>query len=575
MRKLIPLAALALTAAATAQSPLSTVFAANNGGGIGGGVYFDLTVGASDIAIAALSLNSNVAPGTGSGIEVYVIANATSVGNQANPAPWGAPVATGSIVAEDLDTPSFCALDASFTLTANTTYAVAITGAGWAHAYTNGDGTPGIVGSGTNQTYANADLTFLGGSASNLVFAGGTFDPRVANCELYYVLGQGPAFAALKEQYGQGCYDLSTSLYEDFAAGTLDLRGTNGTNTVSVLLIPNGAGGYTTAVGSSNWLGDDGTGTANTGTAPAGTAPISAPLVIGDDDTVAIDLATAAPGFSLIGVPGTNLGPQSDLFIGSNGFLSIDPAIDVDFTPSSAELLANASRWAPAWTDLEPNAQGSVHFDFNAGIGAAYVSYIDVPQWGNAGASSNTFQVAFFPGGLIEYRWASMDTVLGDYTIGFSTGNGATDPGGYDIYDALTQTVTVIDTGPGSRAAILDTDARPVGGTLINFVTSEIPVNVIFGAVLLSFTQVNPGIDLTNFGLAAPGCNAYIDILSNASLGLFFPAGASSATTPFGIPNGFTGQEVYAQAGLFAQVNTPNPLGVTTTNGVRLRLGDL
>ena len=110
---------------------------------------------------------------------------------------------------------------------------------------------------------------------------------------------------------------------------------------------------------------------------------------------------------------------------------------------------------------------------------------------------------------------------------------------------------------------------------MINFETTEIPQNVIFGAVLLSFTQVNPGIDLTNFGLAAPGCNAYIDILSNASLGLFFPAGAASATTPFGIPNGFSGQEVYAQAGLFAQVNTPNPLGVTTTNGVRLRLGDL
>ena len=291
------------------------------------------------------------------------------------------------------------------------------------------------------------------------------------------------------------------------------------------------------------------------------------------DDTVAIDLATAAPGFSLIGVPGTNLGPQSDLFIGSNGFLSIDPAIDVDFTPSSAELLANASRWAPAWTDLEPNAQGSVHFDFNAGIGAAYVSYIDVPQWGNAGASSNTFQVAFFPGGLIEYRWASMDTVLGDYTIGFSTGNGATDPGGYDISDALTQTVSVIDTGQRSRAAILDTDARPVGGTLINFVTSEIPVNVIFGAVLLSFTQVNPGIDLTNFGLAAPGCNAYIDILSNASLGLFFPAGASSATTPFGIPNdpSQVGATIFTQP--FVKDLGTNPFGAVTGDAYRATVG--
>ena len=121
----------------------------------------------------------------------------------------------------------------------------------------------------------------------------------------------------------------------------------------------------------------------------------------------------------------------------------------------------------------------------------------------------------------------------------------------------------------------LSASARPIESTTVDLVTNNIPAGTTVGAVLISFTQVNPGIDLTNFGLAAPGCNAYIDILNNASLGLFFPAGAASATTPFGIPNGFSGQEVYAQAGLFAQVNTPNPLGVTTTNGVRLRLGDL
>ena len=50
-----------------AQSPLTTTFLNNNGGAVGGGVYFDLNVLVPTISVTGLNLNL---AGTGS-VEVY------------------------------------------------------------------------------------------------------------------------------------------------------------------------------------------------------------------------------------------------------------------------------------------------------------------------------------------------------------------------------------------------------------------------------------------------------------------------------------------------------------------------
>ena len=66
-----------IAAAISAQSPLTTTFANNNGGSVGGGVYFDLNVtAAGGITITGLDLNLT---GTGS-VEVYTLPG-TRLGN--------------------------------------------------------------------------------------------------------------------------------------------------------------------------------------------------------------------------------------------------------------------------------------------------------------------------------------------------------------------------------------------------------------------------------------------------------------------------------------------------------------
>ncbi|MEZ4857704.1 MAG: hypothetical protein R2781_02725 [Flavobacteriaceae bacterium] len=87
-------------------------------------------------------------------MEVYSLVG-TYVGNEGNAGAWTLS-ATGSGTASGVvDTPSNAVLDVPVTLTAGTTYGMALVlDATHAHYYTNGDG--------TNQNYSNADVaTFL------------------------------------------------------------------------------------------------------------------------------------------------------------------------------------------------------------------------------------------------------------------------------------------------------------------------------------------------------------------------------------------------------------------------------
>ena len=575
MRKLVSLATLALAASVSAQSPLTTTFANNNGGGVGGGTYFNLTVGASDITIGAIECNLSSAAGTAGSVNVYLIAAGTYVGNQAaGVAAWGgAPADTGSAVSNGAGVPTFVPLATGFTLLAGTTYAVAYEGVGHSFAYTNGDGTPGVPGSGTNQAYANADLLFEGGSATNLAFTGGIFDPRITNTSIYYVLGPGPAPVALANAYGVGCYDNAITYYEDFLASTFDMAGDQVTNVSGgYQLIPNGVGGYVTAPGTGLWYGDDGTGAANIEGAALDAPPISASILAADDAVATIDLAAIA-FTNLVNVPGGNGGIETSLSVDSNGRASVDPSLGTDFSPTAAELCNGPQSWAAFWSDLSPNIQGGVHWDVDAGSTAGYLTFSNVPDFGAAaGIPGNNIQMAIFPGGLIDQRFGTVVQGLGTL-VGLSVGVGVTDPGSSDIYDSATGVVNITDLGAFSAAPTLGASQRPIEGQNLDFIVGTIDSTVIFGAILASFVQDIPGTDLGFLGM--PGCSAHIDPFVNSSLGLFFPAGANSVTQPFAtpVPPGFLGLEFYCQAGLLQP--GANAQSVVVTNGLQVRFGAL
>jgi len=189
--------ALFASTVANAQS-ITTLFNSNNAGSAGGGVYFDIVVGANPISITGFDVNTTAAS---NGLVVPFrawTAVGTSVGNQSNPAAWTL-VATGSGVGAGLNLPTAITLGGSFLLNANTSYGIALSlsdGTGVnnrAHAYsgTGANPAPGAL------QYSNADLTLNLGSATNVLFAGTPFTPRIWNGTIYYTVVPAPGAMAL------------------------------------------------------------------------------------------------------------------------------------------------------------------------------------------------------------------------------------------------------------------------------------------------------------------------------------------------------------------------------------------
>lgn len=173
--KLLALAFSALSTIAVAQSPLTTTFANNNGGAVGGGIYFDVNVTApSGIVVNGLEVNLGSAASTAGTIEVYTCPSSRT-GNQGNSAVWTL-VSSGAVTAAGAGTPSAVAI-APFTLPAGQV-GMAFKAVGVAHAYTNGNG--------SNQTYSNGDLSLSCGEASNVAFTAPILTPRVVNCRISY-----------------------------------------------------------------------------------------------------------------------------------------------------------------------------------------------------------------------------------------------------------------------------------------------------------------------------------------------------------------------------------------------------
>ena len=165
-----------LTAPSADAATITTIFASNNGGNVGGAVYFDMTVAGNSIDITGFTTNTSATAAFT--WTVYLTAAGTSAfGNETTAIAWTS-VATGSGTGLGTDLASVVALDNPFTLQANSTYGVALVFGGASHQYTNGTG--------GNQAYSNADVALNFGTASNVPFTGTVFTPRVWNGSITY-----------------------------------------------------------------------------------------------------------------------------------------------------------------------------------------------------------------------------------------------------------------------------------------------------------------------------------------------------------------------------------------------------
>lgn len=363
---------------------------------------------------------------------------------------------------------------------------------------------------------------------------------------------------AAADRYGQGCYNLKTSLYEYFTtlSAPTDLGNPAGTN--SVMFIPNGTGGYVSVPGTGAWY-----------------TPTSADLLLTDDNLSAP--LTLPFTFPFAGSSTTAIR------VCSNGFVWLDGVqTSTDLSATVAELLNLAPRIACFWRDLNPTVidpatslrYGQITAEVDAVSGDFVVTWNRIPDYGTGGTSTaavrlNTFQLVLKAGGMFEMRYQDCQgwpsTATSGVLAGFSEGGAANDPGMADFSSFFT--TALANTGSRLARLALDASARPVVGTTPNLLVTDIGPNTFLGAMILSFTQNNPGVDLGAFG--APGCFQYVGFdVTNA----FFPTG-NSASYPLGVPNQptFSGLSFYAQS--FAFTPGYNLLGAVTSNGLSLKVG--
>ncbi|MBM3963354.1 MAG: hypothetical protein FJ306_15880, partial [Planctomycetes bacterium] len=223
MRKLAFLSLGLLAATASAQT-LNTNLTPNNGGNVGGGLYFNLQVNTT-LTITQLNMWTGGATVANSNASFELwLGPSTYVGNVTNPSLWTRVGNTASTVvpaAGQQLLPNLAVIPvpqiAAVTL-APGNYGFALRSVGCSQGYTNGTGctSTSIPGSCTNTSFANADLVIRGGAAQNAFLAGGIFQPRMFSGAITYTLGGTPITFAQREPYGKGCYGRFRSFYEFF-----------------------------------------------------------------------------------------------------------------------------------------------------------------------------------------------------------------------------------------------------------------------------------------------------------------------------------------------------------------------
>lgn len=572
MQKLLALgAALALSAVAIAQSPLTTFYNSNNGGSVGGAVYFDLVVN-TPLEITALDINTSTTASTAGSISIYFGCVPTFLSPNHSPASNWALVGSASGVSAGLNLPTNCVLTTPLALLPGT-YPVALVANGWAHRYTNGP-------AGQTTTISTTEMSVVVGGATNVPFTGSQFFPRNFNGSIYYstTLTQAPTVlnCATRVNYGAGCLDSSNSFYEFAAAlSGFDLRGTVAAPN-SLRLTYLGAQGYAVAQGTAAFF---------TPTSSRVLTNAATPGAMGDDSISQPLLVPASwNGTGTWNFPG---GSCTQFHACSNGYvlLGATTSSSGDFSPTVAELLASTGasgtgRLCPVWADLHAarnattNPNEGIYYDVDPSGSTVYVTWLEIGEFANstAGASVNTFQVAIHQNGDVDFVYGQMDLTAGTspWLTGFSKGNAggsnSSDPGNRDLSAAIPFSTN----GPDAFPLALNASARPIVGTTVDLVTSNVPAAASAVVSRIAFQQITPGFDLTSLG--APGCFAHVNVNGPDNAFLFGnPTVQRSLVLPAN--PALSGLNVYSQSA--ALVPGINALGIITSNAVALRVGTL
>lgn len=550
MSRLTLLVVLALSALGTAQSPLRTLTGGTNQGNVGGGIYFDLQINTT-VTFTQIDFlcGANTTAGTGT-LDVF-LGPTTYLNNVINPALWTyVGTVTASVGPSQM---ASGALSPNVAL-APGSYGVAFKSNAFNHGYTNGAGCSSttIPGSCSNSTFSTAEMTLRAGAAQNVFLSGGVFTPRVFNGALHYQLGGNPIRVASWQDYGQGCYANYRSFYQLFP-NPVGLNLGAG-QPVTALRLTHGGGFYTVSASTSQVV-----------------QPTTQPITVPGSDNTFLASSVIAGGALPFPIPhplnGT-VGVAPDLEISTDGYIVPLPAtMPNENSPSVNAFLSGAPRWAPHWKNMDPlYTSSSMYVEYDAVNTVVLVTWLQVADQGYT--TTSTFQVAFYPTGDVEFRYGTMSANGGGgmpVLVGWTEGNGALDPGNIEIVTSLPFTTESSDNHPLS----MELSGRPVLGSTVNLVTTQIPSGTTLAVTALGFSQHDPGISLAPFGM--PGCFAFLGYDATATL----PVTGTFVTLPLTIPNNpaLNGGLIYGQ-GLSVSPGFNN-LGVLSSNGVRMSLGSL
>lgn len=374
--------------ALTAQSPLTTTFASNNGGGTGGALYFDLEcLSANGISITDLDLNFSSQAGQSGSIDIYIKSNSwlphTSIDYEL--------VASGTVAsAAGPNLPTNVVLNTPLELGNGCKMGIAIVQHGLSSHYTTANT--------STVTYATTELELSVGGASNSPFVGTAFSPRLINTSIYYttsgacpIIQSMATVATVGAGCGAGAFTSWASIYELAAAGALDLAGKKliGTNTGNgyEILLETGPG-IALPLGSFN-------------------------LNLFDDEQL----------------PVGTLG----MVVSSDCWMAIGSGPSTQFiTPTVEQFLVSPATGVFSWTDLEPDAVGSGSVYYHESAGVATASYMGV--FGKDTTNQNFVQIKFDTNNNNwSIEWGAAPGSPEPWLIGFTPAGSSADGGATDL----------------------------------------------------------------------------------------------------------------------------------------------
>ena len=303
--------------------------------------------------------------------------------------------------------------------------------------------------------------------------------------------------AAVSTPVGTGCGGDASQVYEVFPTNGFDLATSN--TSKDIVFDLSGGTVSTTAVSGSPIV-----------------TPVSGDLGLSDDENT----APIALGFEIAGLCADTIS------IASNGYIWLGGEGRADYTESETEFVNEGARVAAYWTDLNPNAGGSIHLDMGQNV--ARVTYNGVYPFGGSQPAvyaqveirPTSIRIRYLPGG-----GTFSQSVLVGLTNGFAP---AVAPGSVDLGGT-------VPSKPWTMPLSL-TGTNPVIGTTAFFHTAGIPANWI-GVTTMSIGPANAaGVPLPTPTFVS-GCERYVDA-SFGSLGLIL--GSCEGTKTIGIPSDLT-----------------------------------